>query len=271
MTPGFQALKKEKIRREKLELALKNSETRLVKLLEASCLMQEQLRQLSRRLLLSQEEERRRISRELHDDIIQALVAISMHLAALTVSDPLNIRELKKKIARTQRLVKKSVNTVHRFARELRPMMLDDLGLIPALQSFIKEFMTRTGIRIRFTAFTRVEELTGVQKTVLYRVAQSALSNVDKHAKASEVKLSIRKLPRAVRLEIHDNGRSFDINRVLTTNRHKRLGLLGSRERVEMVGGKFAIKSSPDEGTFIIAEIPISPSAPTVREGRGAL
>ena len=89
-------------------------------------------------------------------------------------------------------------------------------------------------------------------------MAQSALLNVHKHAKATEVKLSIRKLPRVVRLEIHDNGQSFEPDRVLVTQKHQRLGLLGSRERVEMVGGKFIVKSSPGAGTTIIAEIPVS-------------
>jgi signal transduction histidine kinase len=104
------ALKKEKLRVRKLETALAKSETRHTRLLEESRHMQEQLSLLSRRLLLSQEEERKRISRELHDEIVQTLVAISMHLAALTVSLPVDVKELKRKIARTHRLVNKSVN-----------------------------------------------------------------------------------------------------------------------------------------------------------------
>ena len=253
-----QALKREQARGGRLKNALKKSKTRHLRLLESSRHMQEQLRHLSRRLLLSQEEERKRISRELHDEIVQTLVAISMHLSALTVNDPVDIKELKRKIARTQRLVKKSVNIVHRFARELRPMLLDDLGLIPALQSFIKDFSRRTRLRIHFTAFTRIEDLSGLRKTVLYRVAQSALLNVHKHAKATDIKVSIRKLPRVVRLEIHDNGQSFQPNRLLATQKHMRLGLLGSRERVEMVGGKFTVQCNPGTSTTVIAELPVS-------------
>ena len=109
--------------------------------------MQEQLRHLSRQLLLAQEEERKRISRELHDEIVQTLVGINVHLASLKVKARLNIKDLMKKISQTQQLVEKSVNTVHRFARELRPTVLDDLGLIPALEAFIKDFTKRTGIR----------------------------------------------------------------------------------------------------------------------------
>jgi signal transduction histidine kinase len=224
--------------------------------------MQEQLRHLSHQLLLTQEEERKRISRELHDEIVQTLVGINVHLASLTMKSRINTKDLRKKIAQTQRLVEKSVDIVHRFARGLRPTVLDDLGLIPALQSYIKEFTKETKIRIHFTAFAGVEQLNSTQRTVLYRVAQSALANVHKHAHASEVKVSIHKFQNAIRLEVHDNGKSFDMERVLFAKRHKRLGLLGSRERVEMVGGKFGVESAPGQGTTISAEIPIAAEGP---------
>jgi signal transduction histidine kinase len=240
-------------------------------LFEQSRHLQEQLRHLSRQLLLAQEEERKRISRELHDEIVQTLVGINVHLASFTLKAPVNLKDLKKKITRTQRLVEKSVDIVHRFARELRPTVLDDLGLIPALQSFIKDFVKRTKIRAHFTAFAGVEQLNGSQRTVLYRVAQSALANVDRHAQANNVKVSIRRLKGAIRMEIHDDGKSFEAARVLLAKRPKRLGLLGSRERVEMIGGTFGIESAPGLGTTISAEIPINDdgakrAAKTLRE-----
>ncbi|HEY0256280.1 MAG TPA: histidine kinase, partial [Candidatus Methylacidiphilales bacterium] len=132
-------LKGEIVQRRKAEVALKKSEAHYLRLFEQSLRMQEQLRHLSRQLLLTQEEERKRISRELHDEIVQTLVGINVHLASLTMKGPVNLKDLRKKISRTQRLVEKSVTIVHRFARELRPTVLDDLGLIPALQSFVKE------------------------------------------------------------------------------------------------------------------------------------
>ncbi len=255
-------LKQEIVHRQKVEMDLKKSEAHYAQLFEQSRHQQEQLRHLSRQLLLTQEEERKRISRELHDEIVQTLVGINVHLASLTIKSPVNLNDLGKNIARTQRLVEKSVEIVHRFARELRPTVLDDLGLIPALQSFVKEFTERTKIRIRFTAFEGLDKLNGTQRTVLYRVTQSALANVHKHAKASEVKVNICKLQGAIRLEIHDNGKSFDVKSVLFAKRHKRLGLLGSRERVEMVGGKFGVESAPGRGTTVSAEIPITGGAP---------
>ncbi len=244
-------LKLEIVHREMAEAALMKSEA------EARG-MQEQLRHLSHQLLLTQEEERKRISRELHDEIVQTLVGINVHLAALTVKGKIDLRVLKMKIMQTQRLVEKSVDIVHRFARELRPTVLDDLGLIPALQSFIKEFAKRTKIHVEFTATEDVEQLDSTQRTVLYRVAQSALANVEKHAGARNATATLRKTQGAICLEIHDDGKSFEVGRVLLATRHKRLGLLGSRERVEMVGGKFTVQSTPRKGTTIRAEIPIN-------------
>jgi PAS domain S-box-containing protein len=262
ITEANQKLKREIAERQKVEVALKKSEAHYAQLFEQSLHLQEQLRHLSHQLLLTQEEERKRISRELHDEIVQTLVGINVHLASLTGKAGANSRDFRKNIARTQRLVEKAVDIVHRFARELRPTVLDDLGLIPALQSFIKEFTKRTNIHTHFTAFAGVEQLNSTERTVLYRVVQSALANIHKHAKAKEAEVSIRKLPGAIRLEIHDNGKSFEVHRVLFAKRHKRLGLLGSRERVEMIGGKFGIESAPGRGTTISAEIPINSDGP---------
>jgi PAS domain S-box-containing protein len=262
MSVANENLKQEIVHRQQVEESLKKSEAHYAQLFERSRHQQEQLRHLSRQLLLTQEEERKRISRELHDEIVQTLVGINVHLAAVTIKSPVNLKDLRKKISQTQRLVEKSVEIVHRFARELRPTVLDDLGLIPALQFFIKDFTKRTKIHVHFKAFAGVEQLNGTQRTVLYRVAQSALANVHKHAKASVVKVTMGKLQGAIRLEIHDNGKSFEMERVLFAKRHKRLGLIGSRERVEMVGGKFGIESAPGHGTTISAEIPISGAGP---------
>ena len=215
------------------------------------------MRHLPRQLLAAQEEERKKISRELHDEIAQTLAGINVYLAALKTKSAGHTRGLSRNIARTQRLVEKSVDIVHRFARELRPTMLDDLGLIPALHSFMKGFAKRTHIPIRFTAFAGVEQLNSTKRTVLFRVAQEALTNVAKHAHARRVKVSLQKLPGAVRMEVSDDGKSFHAERVLFANANKRLGLLGMRERVEMVGGSFSVESAPGRGTTVRAQIPL--------------
>jgi signal transduction histidine kinase len=253
-------LKQEIAQRRSVEESLRNSERHYTQLLEQSHQFQEQLRHLSRQLLSAQEEERKRISRELHDEIAQTLTSINVRLAALKAEATVNTKDLQKKITSTQRMVERSVDIVHRFARELRPMVLDDLGLIPALHSFMKGFTKQTGLHIRFTTFTsgRIKQLNNATRTVFYRVAQEALTNVARHAHASRVDVTIQKLPRAICMTIRDNGRSFPVQRVLHAKKNKRLGLLGMRERVEMVGGSLRVESAPGRGTTIRAEIPFT-------------
>jgi signal transduction histidine kinase len=242
--------------RKAVEEALKKSERHYSQLLEQSNHLQDELRRLSRQILSAQEDERKKISRELHDVIAQTLTGINIRLATLKREAATNTKGLDRNIARTQELVQKSVDIVHRFARELRPTVLDDLGLIPALHSFVKTFSKRTRIHVKLTVYATVEELDSAKRTVLYRVAQEALTNVARHAHASRVDIDIEKQPRSVCLTVKDNGRSFQVQRALHVKRNKRLGLLGMRERVEMVGGNFAIESAPGLGTAIHAEIP---------------
>lgn len=256
ITRSNQQLKKEIARRKVVEKTLLKSEQQSRELLRQSQLLQEKLRRLSRRILLVQEEERKRISRELHDVVAHVLTGINVRLAALKIEASANTKGLGRKISNTQRLVEKSVDIVHRFARELRPAVLDDLGLIPALHSYMKIFTKETGIRVSLTAFAGLEQLSNVKRTVLYRIAQEALINVVRHAQASRVDVLIEKRLANVILSIKDDGKSFDLQRVWQVGINKRLGLLGMRERAEMVGGTFAIESSPDHGTAIQVQVP---------------
>ena len=239
------------------EKALQKSERHYSRLLAQSDVLQEQLRQLSRQILSAQEDERKKISRELHDVIAQTLTSINVRLATLKKEAAINIKGLDRNIDRTQRLVEKSVNIVHQFARELRPAALDDLGLIPALHSFLKNFTARTGVRTRLTAFAGVEQLDTARRTALYRVAQEALTNVARHAQASRADISIQKFTDCICLRIKDNGKSFPVERVMHARGGRRLGLLGMRERLEMVGGRFEVESAPGKGTCVAAQIPL--------------
>jgi signal transduction histidine kinase len=255
-------LENEIAQRKAMEAALKKSEQHYSRLLTQSDRLQEQLRQLSRQILSTQEEERREISRELHDVIAQTLTGINVRLAALKKDAALNTKGLDRNITRTQRLVEKSVSIVHQFARELRPAVLDDLGLIPALHSFVKTFSRRTKLHVRLKIFAGVEHLDdnkdNKKRTVLYRIAQESLNNVARHAKAGRVELIILKIPHAVRMEIKDDGKSFAVERVLHAKGNKQLGLLGMRERIEMVGGTFCVESEPGQGTTVRVEIPFA-------------
>jgi signal transduction histidine kinase len=252
----------EMAQRKVAEVALKKSERQSSQLLEQSDRLQEQLRQLSRQILSAQEDERKRISRELHDVIAQTLTGINIRLAALKKEAAIHSNGFDRKIASTQRLVEKSVDIVHRFALELRPPVLDDLGLIPALLSFMKNFFTQTGVRTHLTAFSGVEQMDIARRTVLFRVAQESLSNVAKHAQASRVDVSIQEMPDCICMKISDDGKSFQVQRVFQARGNKRLGLLGMRERLEMVGGRFDVESAPGKGTTITAMFPIDKAAP---------
>jgi PAS domain S-box-containing protein len=251
-------LNREIARRQKVESALQKSKRNQSQLLRQARFMQEKLRHLSHQILLAQEEERKRISRELHDKIAQTLVGIHVHLHALSRDAERSPKNLREKIARTQRHIKTSMGVVHRFAWELRPTVLDDLGLIPALQAFMKEFTKRTGVLTHLKAFEAIEQTHIDGRTVLYRIALEALNNVARHAQAGRVEVIIEKLPDRVSMKIKDDGKSFDVDVALHAKGHRHLGLLGMRERLEMVGGHFDIESALGQGTTIIAQIPLS-------------
>jgi len=254
-------LNREIVRRQTVEHTLKKSEQHQSRLVKQSRQMQGQLRHLSHQILQAQEEERLRISRDLHDEIAQTLVGINVQLAALTHEAAGGPKDLEEKIARAQHMVEESVEKVHQFARKLRPALLDDLVLIPALHAFMKSFTIQTGVHTSLSAFAAVERSDTSKRTVLFRVAQEALTNVARHAQASRVEVIIQKLPEGICMKIKDDGKSFQVDRVLHGKGRKHLGLLGMRERLEMVGGSLAVESAPGKGTTIIAQIPSGKAA----------
>jgi PAS domain S-box-containing protein len=250
LTESNLRLSKEIAKRRIVESSLLETKEEQASLLEKSRLQQLQLRELSYKILQVQEDERKRISRELHDVISQTLVGINLHLASLTQGKLKIPKLLLEKIARTQQLIEDSVEVVHQFSLELRPTVLDDLGIIPALHAYLKKFMADTGIRASFNVFGGIEKESTPVRLTLYRVAQEALANVAKHAEASEVSVRIEAVGKGIRMNITDNGIGFDVENVSTS----RLGLLGMKERVEMTGGTFHADSVPGSFTTIRVE-----------------
>jgi len=250
-------LQTEIAQRKRTEKALRESEEHYRILFDEACQMQENLRNLSRRVLRVQEEERKRISRELHDEVGQALTAINVHLAVLDKSDGLPEDQLRNKISDARRLLEETMETVHGFSRELRPATLDDLGLLPALRGYVRAFAERTSVRTCFSGCRGLEKMGSEQKVVVYRVAQESLTNVAKHAQATRVQIKLRNLKHGVVMEIRDNGKSFSVEEQLGRPRQKRLGLLGIQERVRLVNGDFAIQSKPGKGTTVRVQIPL--------------
>jgi len=246
-------LKQEIVRREAVEAALRMSEQHAQDLLNQSRRLQKKLRESSHQNLLALENQRKDISHELHDKISQVLIGINVRLAVFTRTAGIDDRA----IAPVRELVEDSVRIVHDYARELRPAMLDQLGLIPTLRTYINEIPKRKGLKINFTASQDVEDLDNDKRTVLYRVAQEALVNVAKHAKARNVSVSLRLALAGVCLEVTDDGKSFDVELLSSPQWSQRLGLTGMRERVEMVNGVFSILSSRGKGTTIRAVVPV--------------
>jgi signal transduction histidine kinase len=164
----------------------------------------------------------------------------------------------RRQVSKTQLLVKKAVGIVHDFARELRPTMLDDLGLIPTLQAFMERFMADTGIRISLKASPYVNRSASMVLTVLYRIAQEALTNVARHSKASHVEVTIEALKKSIRMTITDDGEGFQVIGEAGSRKKSRLGLVGMRERAEMIGGTLKVDSSSGGPTTVTVEIPTS-------------
>jgi PAS domain S-box-containing protein len=252
--------------RKEAEVALRESRDNYMRLFREARAMEENLRQLSNKVLTVQEEERKHISRELHDEIGQALTAVNVSVAMLR-SHGADDEVFRKKVDHAQRLLEQTMDLVHRFARELRPSMLDHLGPVAALQNYVKTFSERTGIKTEVEGDVRVEQLNNQQGTVLYRIAQESLTNVYKHAHATRVKIRLRQLPRAVLMEIIDNGRAFEVPSATRAAGRQPLGLLGMQERVRLVNGEFAIESVPKRGTTVRVQIPLPPECATAPAG----
>jgi signal transduction histidine kinase len=244
-------------RRKGAVAALSESDGRHRDLRRKSAALEEELRLLSRSLLSSHEEERRRISRELHDALGQTISAINVGLASLKAAAVVDSKGFRGSVSRTQRLVQKSMRTVHRFARDLRPTLLDDLGLVPALLAYAKEFGRKHGLKVAVSAPEESALLDSDARTALFRVAQEALVNVGRHANARQVRVTLRTTPGGVRLEVWNDGTPFDVERTQLSRTHKHLGLLCMRERMDMVGGVFSVRSSKAAGTLVRADVPL--------------
>jgi PAS domain S-box-containing protein len=247
--------------RKEAERALRESREHYLRLLQEARAKEENMRRLSSEVLTVQEAERQHISRELHDEIGQALTAVNVSLAMLR-SHGASDEAFRRKVDHAQGLVEQSMSIVHQFARELRPSLLDHLGPVAALQNYVKSFTERTGIKTDIEGRVSLEQLNNQQGTVLYRIAQESLTNVFKHAQATRVKIRLRQLPRAVCMEIADNGRAFALPAPANPAERQPLGLLGMQERVRLVNGQFAIESVPKRGTTVRVEIPLPHPSP---------
>lgn len=225
---------------------------------DRSARYRKRVKTISRRFITAQDEERRIISRELHDVVAQLLAGIVLRLSVLASRPRYEGDRGHADIVEVQRMVNNAVAAVQRFARDLRPSMLDDLGLTPALATFLEQFSESTGIRTRFTSIRLARALDTEQRTAFFRIAQEACHNVSRHAHATRIRVRIHRQQNGLRMEIHDNGQAFSVATALPVQGRKRLGILGMRERMRIIGGRLAIVSAPRHGTSIVAVVPLS-------------
>ncbi len=213
------------------------------------------MKALSAGIVRAQEEERKRIALELHDEASQSLTAIIVGLRVVEQVDDLH--EVKQRSAELRGLTADTLDALHRLIVELRPSLLDDVGLIPALRYHVEEFGHRFNLFPQISAVGFEHRLPIELESVLYRIVQEALTNVARHAQATHVWIRLERLSKEVHASITDNGQGFEQALDGTVPHNRGLGLIGMQERATVVGGTCHITSAPKGGTTVVASIPL--------------
>ena len=219
----------------------------------------EQLRALSIYLQYVREEERTRIAREVHDELGQALTTLKMDLARVTNRLPKDLRPLIEKARAMSAHIDATIQTVRRISTELRPGILDDLGLVAAIEWQTHEFQTRTGIQCQVTAHVKDTILDQDLNTTFFRIFQETLTNIMRHANATKVEVRLIENGDKLTLEVKDNGRGISPGEISNT---KSIGLLGMRERAALLGGEVRFVGVPRKGTTVTVKIPTTRRGP---------
>lgn len=214
---------------------------------------EQELRRLSQQLVRAQEEERKIISRELHDEVGQMLTALRMEVRHLEQLRDAPAEQFRERVEEARRLSENALRTVRDLAMGLRPSMLDDLGLAPAVEWQAREFSRRFGVPVTVEMDGALDNLPERQRTCVYRVVQEALTNCARHAKARHIRVTIHGREDSIIVTVQDDGVGFDPAQA--TGRG--LGLLGIQERVRELGGRVNILSQPGRGTLLTAEVPL--------------
>jgi signal transduction histidine kinase len=228
-----------------------------------------QMRQLSQQLVATQEEERRKLSRELHDHVGQMLTALRLEVGRLERTRAASDGRFTQAVAECKGLVETMLRTVRDLALGLRPSMLDDLGLQPALEWHVRDFRRRYSLRVALTVTGDLSDLPDQVRTCAYRIVQEALTNCARHAKAGNVKISVCREAHQLEVSVVDDGVGFD-----PAMRPRGLGLMGIEERVRELRGAFTIQTAPAQGTRLMVTLPVTvpalPASEDVSEDRVA-
>lgn len=218
--------------------------------------------ELLRDLLSIQEEERKRIARELHDETSQVLTSLNVNLEAAISRLPPNIAEVKSILKKTQNQSLNILEEIHRLIYQLRPTVLDDLGLVTAIRWLAENNLEKAGVIVNFKTTGRVNRLDGQAEIILFRVIQEVVRNITRHAEARSVDIRLHFKKSALKVRVTDDGRGFDVEEAISKRDGRRgLGLLGMKERVGLARGSLDIRSRPGGGTEITIEIPLNQEA----------
>lgn len=215
-----------------------------------------QKRHLAPRIIQAQEEERKRVAREIHDGPAQSLANVVLRTEYCEKLMDVDTESARKELHNLRETVKDSLQDVRRIIFDLRPMVLDDLGLVPALNRYVENLKERFGIDIEICCNGRQRRLDSVLEVVLYRVIQESVQNIMKHARASNAVIQLEIGRQNIMAVIRDNGIGFKAEEFLNEPRPNSYGLLGMKERVEILGGQLSIKSNLGEGTEVLAILP---------------
>ncbi len=215
--------------------------------------------QLLERAVAAQEEERKRIARELHDETGQMLTALAVGLGGIEETIAQNPPLAQKQIAQLKTMTMSSIDSLRQFVADLRPSVLDDMGLVSALRWFAQQYAERTKLQVEFQVTGNKCRLPLRVETVLFRIAQEGLNNVGRHARATQATVRLEFAEQLVTLTVQDNGRGFIVQDILgKQGKQLAWGLLGVQERVELVGGKFSVESVLGRGTTITVQVPMA-------------
>jgi PAS domain S-box-containing protein len=245
--------------RKQMEEALMESKRHYIDLFRQARAAHREMQRLSGLLNHAREKERAHISRELHDEVGSTLTAAAMLLKGLEWSADRDSAVSRDKLQKAQSLLQTAMTTVHDFARQLRPNVMDEHGLAPALRSLARTVAESTGLKVRLRSDPLAEKLDAESKLALFRIAQESLNNAVKHAGASQVRITVTKAPGGIVLRVADNGKSFP-TAATGAGRQLRLGLPGMQERARLVSGAFAIRRRRGKGTAVRVVVPLKPT-----------
>ncbi len=212
---------------------------------------------LLKRVISAQEEERRRIARELHDETSQNLTIMVMGMETAALAPNADSSRLQEKLSGLKDLAVKTLEGIHRLVYDLRPSMLDDLGLLAVLRSYAESRLQPLGVRVSLLATGEERRLPAEVETALFRMGQEAISNIARHAHAANVFLSVHLQDDRVTLEVEDDGEGFDVAAHESKAGRQGWGLIGMRERASLFGGDVKIDSEPGSGTRVRVSIPL--------------